>query len=194
VKRKSSDVALTTPAPNQKTKNSASEKRGSIVKSIDKLASSIAADEAASTMNSSNAATASIASMMQAFSGQMQMQMQMQQMQQMQMQMQMQSQMANSNKMMKAMLKQLKKQKKKHKKKRSRRAFTLESTPTVAGNSKKNSSSSSSYFFPFLSITWKSLLAPWKGALKRSHSPLTGLPQRSVNVRNSKKVWPQVRS
>ncbi len=58
--------------------------------------------------------------------------------------MQMHSQMANSNRMMKAVMKQLKKQKKKNKKKRSRPAFTVESTPTIAGNSKKNCSSSSS--------------------------------------------------
>jgi hypothetical protein len=76
-----------------------------------------------------HAAATSIASIMQAFSGQMWMQMQIQ--------MQLQSQMANSNRMMKAVMKQLKKQKKKNKKKRSRPAFTLESTPAVAGNSKK---------------------------------------------------------
>ena len=46
-----------TPQSNQKTKNSASEKRGSIVKSIDKLASSIATDEA----NSAALASASVA-------------------------------------------------------------------------------------------------------------------------------------
>jgi hypothetical protein len=45
--------------------------------------------------------------------------------------------MANSNRMMKAVMKQLKKQKKKNKKKRSRLGFNLESTPSIAGNSKK---------------------------------------------------------
>ncbi len=75
MKRKSSDVELTTPLPSQKTKYSASEKRGSIVKSIDKLALTIASDEAANNNNSFNAAAA-----MQAFSGQMQMHLEMQQM------------------------------------------------------------------------------------------------------------------
>ncbi len=105
-------MALAIPPPNQKTKNSSSEKRGSIVKSIDNLALSIAADESATIGSTSNAAAAS---MMQAFSAQMQMQMQMQ-MQQLQLQLQnvyMNNQMANSNRMMKAVMKQLKKQKKK---------------------------------------------------------------------------------
>jgi hypothetical protein len=39
--------------------------------------------------------------------------------------------------MMKAVMKQLKKQKTKNKKKSSRPAITLESTPTIAGHSKK---------------------------------------------------------
>ncbi len=116
-------MTLTTPVPNQKTKNSSSEKRGS----IDKLASSIAADESAASGSTSNAAAVS---MLQAYSAQMQMQMQMQNNP-------FNNQMANSNRMMKAVMKQLKKQKKKNKKKRSRRGLNLESTPSIAGNSKK---------------------------------------------------------
>jgi hypothetical protein len=71
--KKSSESSLS----NEKTKNSLSEKRGSIVKSIDKLASSIATDEA------SAVAVASSSSMMPMF---MVMQMQQQSQQQMQFQ------------------------------------------------------------------------------------------------------------
>jgi hypothetical protein len=67
--KKSSESSLS----NEKTKSSLSDKRGSIVKSIDKLASSIASDEA------SSAASASSASMMPMF---MMLQMQQQQQQQ----------------------------------------------------------------------------------------------------------------
>jgi hypothetical protein len=52
--------------------------------------------------------------------------------------------MANTNRMMRAGMKQLKKQKKKNKKKRTRPTFTLESTPIIAGNSRKIAGSSSS--------------------------------------------------
>jgi hypothetical protein len=69
-KRRSEDISPT-PIPNQKTKNSSSEKRGSIVKSIDTLVKTIATDES----DNKQASAASAA----AFS-QMQMQMQMQQM------------------------------------------------------------------------------------------------------------------
>jgi hypothetical protein len=64
-KRRSEDVP-STPIPNQKTKNSTSEKRGNIVKSIDKLATSIVADKLDNKQASAAAFT------------QMQMQMQMQ--------------------------------------------------------------------------------------------------------------------
>jgi len=60
---------------NEKKKNSLSEKRGSIVKSIDKLASSIAMD----VINSAAMASASTNMMPMMFMMQMQMQMQMQQ-------------------------------------------------------------------------------------------------------------------
>ncbi len=146
-KRKASEVSAATPTPlsNAKTKNSASEKRGSIVKSIDKLASSIAGDGVANNNNEAAAA----ASMMQQFTAQMNMQMQMQAFSaQMQIQMERQSnmmrdQMEGNQRMMRAVLKQLKKKKKK-KKRRSGPKFTLDSNATPVGNAGRGGNSSSS--------------------------------------------------
>ncbi len=122
ITRKGPSEKLWLPFPphRQKTKNFASEKGGSIVKSINKFASSIAGEGV--TNNSNEAAAA--ASMMQTFTAQMQMQMQMQ-MQvffaQIQMQMDrknnlMRDQMESIKRMTKAVLKQpLKKEEEKEK-------------------------------------------------------------------------------
>jgi hypothetical protein len=141
-KRKTSEVSAATPTPlsNTKTKNSTSEKRGSIVKSIDKLASSIGV------ANNNNQAAAA-ASMMQQFTAHMQMQMQAFSAQ-MQIQMERQSnmmrdQMEGNQRMMRAGLKQLKKKKKK-KKRRSGPKFTLDSNATPVGNAGRGGNSSSS--------------------------------------------------
>jgi hypothetical protein len=74
--KKSSESSLS----NEKTKNSLSEKRGSIVKSIDKLASSLSTDDA----NNAAMASATASSSMMPMMFMMQMQHQQQQQQQMQ--------------------------------------------------------------------------------------------------------------
>jgi len=76
------------PLSNEKTKNSLSEKRGSIVKSIDKLASSLTTDDANNAAMASASVSSSMMPMM--FMMQMQHQQQMQQQQQQQQQQQMQ--------------------------------------------------------------------------------------------------------
>jgi hypothetical protein len=64
MKRRAEEVLASTPFPtSEKTKNSGSEKRGSIVKSIEKLTTSIAADE--NNNNQGFAATAAALSQMQ---------------------------------------------------------------------------------------------------------------------------------
>jgi len=137
---------------NEKTKNSLSEKRGSIVKSIDKLASCLTTDEA----NSAAMASASASSGMMPMMLMMQMQHQQQQQQQMQLQYQqqqqmmqqafMQSQMELQVKSMQGrMLRKLRKKerKKKKKAKRKRKAKSAEGGAEERSSSSSSSSSSS---------------------------------------------------
>jgi len=137
---------------NEKTKNSLSEKRGSIVKSIDKLASCLTADEA----NSAAMASASASSGMMPMMLMMQMQHQQQQQQQMQLQYQqqqqmmqqafMQSQMELQVKTMQGrMLRKLRKKERKRKKKakRKRKAKSAEGGAEERSSSSSSSSSSS---------------------------------------------------
>jgi hypothetical protein len=135
-KRRSEDVSPT-PIPNQKTKNSSSEKRGSIVKSIDTLVKTIATDES----DNKQASAASAA----AFS-QMQMQMQMQQMSfSMQQQMQeMQRFMRRAERKEKKRAKKMRKQKKKKKRKKAAKAKGGEEGGGISSSSSSSSSSSCS--------------------------------------------------
>jgi len=137
--RKSVEPSLSS----EKTKNSSlSEKRGSIVKSIDKLASSISADEANTAAMASTSGGIMPMMLMMQMQQQQQYEQQMQQQQMMQQQAFMQSQMEVQLKAMQARLfKKLKKDKKKQKKraKKKRKAANV-----VDGDAKDSSSSSSS--------------------------------------------------
>jgi len=136
---------------NEKTKNSLSEKRGSIVKSIDKLASCLTADEANSAAMASASASSGMMPMMlmmqmQHQQQQQQMQLQYQQQQQMMQQAFMQSQMELQVKSMQGrMLRKLRKKERKRKKKakRKRKAKSAEGGAEERSSSSSSSSSSS---------------------------------------------------
>jgi hypothetical protein len=155
--------SLEPSSSNEKTKNSSlSEKRGSIVKSIDKLASSIASNEI------SSAATASSLTMMPML---MVMQMQQQQVQMMQQQMEFQwyllhrymemqikgvgAQVKGQGDVMMKVLEELKKREKKEckkrkKKKARKRRATAEADADKNSSSGSSSSSNSSSFYHVL--------------------------------------------
>jgi hypothetical protein len=132
--RKSVEPSLSS----EKTKNSSlSEKRGSIVKSIDKLASSISADEANTAAVASTSGGVMPMMLMMQMQQQQQYEQQMQQQQMMQQQAFMQSQMEVQLKAMQDRLfKKLKKDKKKQKKRKA--------ANVVDGDAMDSSSSSSS--------------------------------------------------
>jgi len=138
--KKSSEYSLS----NEKTKNSLSEKRGSIVKSIDKLASSLTTDDANNAAMASASVSSSMMPMM--FMMQMQHQQQMQQQQQQQQQQQMQQVLLQTQleMQMKGFMKKLKKKEKKKKKKKAKRKRKAKSEEGNAGGSSSSSSSSSS--------------------------------------------------
>ena len=142
-KAKKARKSVEPSSSSEKTKNSSlSEKRGSIVKSIDKLASSISADEANTAAAASTSGGIMPMMLMMQMQQQQQYQQQMQQQQMMQQQAFMQSQMEVQLKAMQARLfKKLKKDKKKQKKraKKKRKAANV-----VDGDAKDSSSSSSS--------------------------------------------------
>jgi len=143
--KKSSESSLS----NEKSKNSLSEKRGSIVESIDKLASSIATDEA------SVVAVASSSSMMPMF---MVMQMQMQQQSQQQMQFQqaflqrevetqikgVEAQVKGQGEVMMKVLHAIKKRDKKERKKKKKKRARKRKAIAEAGGEKVDVVSSSS--------------------------------------------------
>jgi hypothetical protein len=152
---------------NEKTKNSLSEKRGSIVKLIDKLASSIATDEAKST------ASESFASLMLMFMIQQMQQQQQQSQQQMQLQLQLQQaimqrdvemqingaevQMKGQSEVMLRVLIDMKKRDKKKKKRKKKKKTRKRNAVTEAGGEKvgmgSRISNSSSLFNLVIVIT-----------------------------------------
>jgi len=142
-KAKKARKSVEPSSSSEKTKNSSlSEKRGSIVKSIDKLASSISADEANTAAVASTSGGVMPMMLMMQMQQQQQYEQQMQQQQMMQQQAFMQSQMevqlkAMQNRLFKKLKKDKKKQKKRAKKKRK-------AANVVDGDAMDSSSSSSS--------------------------------------------------
>jgi hypothetical protein len=146
-KAKKARKSMEPTSSSEKTTNSSlSEKRGSIVKSIDKLASSISADEAnTAAMASTSGGIMPMMLMMQMQQQQYQQQIAQQQQQyqqQMQQQAFMQSQMEVQLKAMQDKL--LKKLKKDKKKKKNRAKKKRKAADVVEGDAKESSSSSSS--------------------------------------------------
>jgi hypothetical protein len=128
---------------NEKIKNSLSEERGSIVKSIDKLASCLTTDEANSAAMASASASSGMMPMMLMMQMQQQQQMQLQYQQQQQMMQQafMQSQMELQVKSMQGqMLRKLRKKERK----RKRKAKSAEGGAEESSSSSSSSSSSDS--------------------------------------------------